>query len=177
MPGSSKSKSKSKSIKLTKRRRISATKSIRATNIRATNIRATNIRATSKGKNKRKSKYKSKRKSKRRRHCPKKTIPIGKFIEYPLYEHKNDLKGKDLQNTVIHGANLSNMSLKDAKLQGTKFIDCNLTNTNFDGAYIDTRTEFIDCRISNCKTANINYVDGAVKEDFDYAFNNSETFV
>ena len=93
-----------------------------------------------------------------------------KYEEYPYYENKSELVDKDLRNQVIHGANMKDMNLSGAKLQGTKFVNCVFNNTNFDGAHVDTHTEFIDCTFKKLRMDNIKYVDGAIKEDFQKVF-------
>ena len=69
-----------------------------------------------------------------------------KTIEYPDYQDKSDLVGTDLRNKVIHGAYMKNMNLSHAKLHGTKFVDCTFIHVNFDHAFIDKGTEFINCK-------------------------------
>jgi uncharacterized protein YjbI with pentapeptide repeats len=95
-----------------------------------------------------------------------------KTIEFPEYKKQSELVGKDLRNKVIHGAYMKKINLSHAKLHGTKFVDCTFINVNFDHAFIDPHTEFIDCKFINCKTINIKYINGAVKEKFEQIFNN-----
>ena len=48
-------------------------------------------------------------------------------------------------------------------------------NTIFDGARVDAKTEFIDCKFKNSNTDNIKYLDGAIKESFEKVFKNKST--
>ena len=98
---------------------------------------------------------------------------VYKYVEYPDYNNKSELVDKDFRDQVIRGANMKNMNLSGAKLQGTKFVDCFFNNTNFDGAHVDTHTEFINCTFRNVHTENIKYTDGALKEDFEKVFKSS----
>ena len=97
-----------------------------------------------------------------------------KTIEYPDYQSKSELVGKDLRNTVVHGAYMKNTNLSGAKLHGTKFVDCSFINVNFDHAYVDPKTEFINCTFKHCKTDMIKYVGGATKAQFVILFTSSE---
>jgi hypothetical protein len=97
-----------------------------------------------------------------------------KTIEYPDYQDKSELVGTDLRNKVIHGAYMKNMNLSHAKLHGTKFVDCTFIHVNFDHAFVDKGTEFINCKFKGCKTDNIKYVNGARQAEFDNVFNSSD---
>jgi len=115
-----------------------------------------------------------KTKSKRKTILKRKLNSQAKIIEYPDYQSKSELVGKDLRNTVVHGAYMKNTNLSGAKLHGTKFVDCNFINVNFDHAYVDPKTEFINCTFKHCKTEMIKYVGGATKAQFDTLFTTSE---
>ena len=115
-----------------------------------------------------------KTKSKRKTILKRKLNSQAKIIEYPDYQTKSELVGKDLRNTVVHGAYMKNTNLSGAKLHGTKFVDCNFINVNFDHAYVDPKTEFINCTFKHCKTEMIKYVGGAIKAQFDLLFTSSE---
>ena len=97
-----------------------------------------------------------------------------KTIEYPDYQDKSDLVGTDLRNKVIHGAYMKNMNLSHAKLHGTKFVDCTFIHVNFDHAFIDKGTEFINCKFKECKTDSIKYVNGARQVEFENVFFSSD---
>jgi uncharacterized protein YjbI with pentapeptide repeats len=96
-----------------------------------------------------------------------------KTIEFPNYKDKSELVGTNLKNKVIHGAYMKDMNLSHALLHGTKFVDCTFNNVNFDHAYIDNNTEFINCKFIRCKTDSIKYINGARKEDFDMVFSST----
>jgi hypothetical protein len=115
-----------------------------------------------------------KTKSKRKTILKRKLNSQAKIIEYPDYQSKSELVGKDLRNTVVHGAYMKNTNLSGAKLHGTKFVDCNFINVNFDHAYVDPKTEFVNCTFKHCKTDMIKYVGGATKAQFDTLFTTSE---
>jgi hypothetical protein len=101
-----------------------------------------------------------------------------KYVDYPDYTNKGELVDKDFHNSVVHGANFTNINLSGAKLQGAKFVDCIFDGTNFDHAHIDARTEFINCTFKNCKVDMIKYAKDANKKAFDNVFNkNSVTDV
>ena len=68
---------------------------------------------------------------------------------------------------------MKKINLSGAKLHGTKFIDCKFINVNFDHAFIDAKTEFINCIFKNCKTDKIKYSKGANKDIFDNIFSNN----
>ena len=140
-----------------------------------TTLRRRSLKGKSIRKSIRKSKRKSIRKSKRKSIRKSKITHNSQFktIEYPDYNNKSELVGTDLRNKVIHGAYMKNMNLSGAKLHGTKFVDCTFINTNFDHAYIDKNTEFINCTFRQCKTDMIKYVGGADKANFELLFTSS----
>jgi uncharacterized protein YjbI with pentapeptide repeats len=89
-----------------------------------------------------------------------------KYVNYPDYTNKGELVDKDFRNSVVHGANFTNINLSGAKLQGAKFVECIFVGTNFDHAHIDAKTEFINCMFKNCKVDNIIYAKDANKAAF-----------
>jgi uncharacterized protein YjbI with pentapeptide repeats len=93
------------------------------------------------------------RKSKRLQKKTKRVNSQRKMIEYPI----NPI-GPDVSNTVVHGSLKKNEKLGGTSLQGTKFVDSTFLNVNFDGAGIDTRTEFINCTFKNVTWGKVNLI-------------------
>ena len=93
------------------------------------------------------------RKSKRLQKYTKRVNSQRKTIEYPIVPI-----GPDVSNTVVHGSLKKNEKLSGTSLQGTKFVDSIFLNVKFDGAGIDSRTEFINCTFKKVIWGKVNLI-------------------
>ena len=103
-------------------------------------------------------------------------LPPGTNIQSPDVGNNVYMNNKDLRSLTIFGAVFKNKQFNNTHLEGTKFVECNFVDTNFDGAIMDNLTEFIKCVFRNCKTDRINFINinETDKQKFERVFQNQK---